>query len=172
MLFSWSVAPVVAWPGESVAPDRVTPVYGRVTAGSVAQLRLEDGACLRVSRYTVPNLPVDPVTFRVEATLPSLPAAMSLRLVSRSAQMGAFTQSLNLYDWTKSVFEPMTNVTTPLLTGFAVSVCPTVGAVDRYVRPGDNRVWALVRVRPVGPTFVQVWSAEFDAASFDIEIGP
>lgn len=162
-----------AWPTlVDIVPTTVTIVYGRCAAGDVTSLALADGVGLKVCKFVVPILPVDPVTFRVEANLPGPVSGLKFHVVSKATHFGQYTQSLNLFDWSKSLFDPMTNVTTPLTRSDTEVVCTALGDVSRYVRPNDFRVWALVRARALGFTPVANWQVEFDRAWFEIDAVP
>jgi hypothetical protein len=156
----------------NVPPNAVTLLFGKVEAGNVASLAAPDSDVLRMTWFSVPNNSVDPVNFRVEGKLPFRPVGMTFNLTSRAVHAGMFRQSLNLYDWTKNLFDPLSNVNGPMHMNFTDMQCPAQGDVGRYVRASDNKVMALVRARPVGPVAVLQWEVEYDAASFTIVSGP
>ncbi|MBS1724432.1 MAG: hypothetical protein JSS66_15930 [Armatimonadetes bacterium] len=157
---------------QAVPVNAVTVVYGRTISGSVADLVDADGACFRFSRFTVANLQVDPVTLRFEARLPAAPSSLSFHITGRCVAIGNYTQSLNLFDWTKNVFDPFTNATAPLLQSGTTMVCGTFGPPSNYMRTTDNKAMALVRVRVAGPTPLLFWEVEYDQAYFEVQSGP
>ena len=162
----------VCWGQVQVTPDVLTVIYGQVVSGDMSAFIEADGLALRMSRFTVPNVPVDPVTFRLEAKLPFKPVGLKFVLLARSITPGPISQSINLYDWTRNLFDPLTNVTGPLPKTFVQMECNAQGDVSRYVRPGDNKVMALVRARPTGPVAVLLWQVEYDLANFQAVSGP
>lgn len=163
----------VCWGQAQVSPNVMTVLFGRVVAGDVGSLSASgEEHVLRMTWLNVPNLSVDPVSFRLEAKLPFRPVSMSFSITSRSVQAGMFRQTLNLYDWTKNLFDPFTNVNGPMYRTFTDMACHAPGDVGRYVRAGDNKVMALVRARPVGPVAVAGWEVEYDTAAFTIVSGP
>lgn len=154
-----------------VSPTTVTVVYGRVVAGDVNGISTVDGITLKLSKFVVPVVPVDPVTFRVESNLPAVPTSLAFHLIGRAVHFGTYTQSLNLYDWNRNLFDPLTNVTSPLLPTDGEMVCQHIGDVSKFYRVSDLRVWALVRVRAIGFTPVNNWQVEYDRAWFEMDTG-
>ncbi|MBS1723231.1 MAG: hypothetical protein JSS66_09800 [Armatimonadetes bacterium] len=150
-----------------VPASSFTVVFGQKTAGNVASLASADGDALRVCRFIVPNQSVDPVQVRMEATLPWQPMNLWFKLRAKAAMVGSYTVSLNLYDWTTSLYDPASNVTTPLSTSYSESETIAKGDISRYVRASDKKVWALVRVRPTGPVSSSAWCADFDQAVWE-----
>lgn len=165
-LASWGMAQQI------VPVNAVTVVYGRAVSGSVRELTDLDGAFYRFSRFTLPNVPVDPITLRFEARLPSVPTQLSFHIFGRNVAFGSYSQSLNLFDWTKNVFDPFTNVTGPLSQAGVGMVCTTFASPSNYMRTTDNKAMALVRVRVSGPTPVLYWEVEYDQAWFEVQTGP
>jgi len=163
----------VCWGQVAVSPNAVTVLFGRSEAGDVTSLFVPgDGQVLRMTFFSVPNVTVDPVNFRVEGKLPFKPVSMTFTINSRSVHGGVYRQSLNLYDWTRNLFDPLTNVNGLMPHTFSDMSCPAPGDVSRYVRALDNKVMALVRARPMSPTAVLQWEVEYDAASFVVVSGP
>ena len=156
----------------NVVPSAITVIYGRIVSGGVSSLTFEDGTTLRMSRFTVPNNLVYPITLRIEAYIPSSTAILSFSVLSRKVSVGAYSQSLNLYNWTTNLFDPNTNVTAMLQGSFTTMDCSASGDVSRYVRASDRKVMALVRVRPIGPTPVLHWETEYDRTFFVADSGP
>ena len=152
-----------------VAPSTVTVVYGKVLSGTAHSLAFDDGETLNICKFFVPNVPVDPVTFRVETNLPMDASSLAFHITGRAVNFGTYTQSLNLFDWNRGVFDPSTNVTSPLTRAASEMVCFNQGDVSKYVRSTDRRVWALVRVRATGFTPVNNWQAEYERAWFEFE---
>lgn len=155
-----------------IQPSTVTVVYGRVSLGNVGSLSAVDGNCLTVSKFVVPAIPVDPVTFRIETSLPAIPASLVFHLLGHQSNLGQYQQTLNLFDWTKGVFEPQTNVTAMLSKDDTELTCQPIGSVTNYVRQVDNRVWALVRVRTLGLVPTPTWKISYDRAWFETNSGP
>ncbi len=155
-----------------VQPSTVTIVYGRVFSGNIFSLQADDSNSIVISRTLVPNLTVEPIVFRVETSLPATPVSLSFHVLSRQGSAGQYQQYLNLYDWTKGLFEPLTNVTTWLSREWSDVECLAVGSADRFTRPLDNRVWALVRVKPLGLVPTLNWKIEYEKAWFSMTTGP
>lgn len=149
--------------------DNVTVLYGKHTSGTVQSLAVEDGEAMRFCRFLVPNAEVYPITVRFEGHLSSAPSALRFSVVGRSAAMGTYVQSLNLYDWTKNLYEPNTNATAPLRKDYGRMDCYPWGDASKYVRPLDRKVMGLVRVRVIGLEISLGWPAEYDHVWFSFE---
>ncbi|MBS1724165.1 MAG: hypothetical protein JSS66_14570 [Armatimonadetes bacterium] len=162
------LAAVVWTPVSTLVPaSSFTVVFGQKTSGNAASLAAADGDALRVCKFIVPNQSIDPVQVRMEGNLPWQPMNLWFRLRAKAATVGSYTVSLNLYDWTTSLYDPASNVTTSLTTSYTESETIAKGDISRYVRANDKRVWALVRVRPTGPVSSSAWCADFDQALWE-----
>src|SRR5689334_3882448 len=78
----------------AVSPNTVTVLFGRTVVGDVTSLFVPgDGQVLRMTFFSVPNVTVDPVNFRVEGKLPFKPVSMTFTVNSRSVHGGIYRQS-------------------------------------------------------------------------------
>lgn len=150
-----------------VPPTSFTVVYGQKQSGNAASLVAVDGDALRVCRFFVPNQQTDPVQVRVEANLPWEPMNLWLKATAKSTTGGAFTWSLNLYNWQTGLYDPSTNVTSPLASTYTSQETIAKGDISRYWRASDRKVWALLRARTTGPTTTLNWCVAFDQAVWE-----
>lgn len=149
--------------------DTVTVLYGKHASGSVQSLAVEDAEAMRFCRFIVPNAEVYPITVRFEGHLSAMPSTLCFSVVGKSAAFGQYVQSLNLYDWTKNLYEPNTNSTSPLPKTNLRMDCYPWGDASRYVRGSDKKVMGLVRVRVVGLEVSLGWPVDYDHVWFSYE---
>ena len=134
-------------------------------------LMAQDGEAMRFCRFTVPSADIYPLTLRFEGHLGSTPSSLSFSIIGKSSAFGVYSQSLNLYDWTKGLFEPNTNSTALLSKTYGRMDCFPWSEAWRYVRPSDKKVMALVRVKVIGVEASAGWPADYDRAWFTYEPG-
>lgn len=155
-----------------VFPTAYTIVYGRSVSGSVGSLSKLDSDPIRVSRAFVPTLATDPIQIRIEGNLPWNPLNFWFRVTAKSNNVGSFSASINLYNWTSGVYDPASNVTVPLGQSYIPFETVAIGDISRFVRPSDRRVWALFRARQTGFVAVIQWSIDVDQAVWEAVPAP
>jgi hypothetical protein len=147
-----------------VAPSSFTVNLGKKDAGNAASLASVDGDALRVCKFLVPNLVVPPVNVQLDGTFSSGNClGVTLRVVSRMQQAGAFSQTLELWNWNTGDWDAKDVRTDPVNLSFATRELVVSGDTRRILK-SDGSLRARYRIKQTGPAATIIWCQETDQA--------
>jgi hypothetical protein len=124
---------------ETIAPDALTLQRGQIVSGTIANLATDDGVALRLKKFFVAN-PVEPFVWgTLQGTTSILnPSSVTLRVKSRMVTGGQFSQEIEQFNWSTSLWENKTE-TNPFNTIY--------GTRESIANPATNKVNAGGRLQ-------------------------
>ncbi len=152
-------------PGVRVAPDTFTVRLGRVARGTEWSLAEPDGDALRLCKFVVPNATTPPINVEFDGwTSLANPGALRFRTLTRTTSSGAFSGTVELWDWILGRWDPADAATGTLGPAYRQIEAIGTGALSRYVQDRTGSVRARLRVRTTGVVASQAWCADVDQA--------
>ncbi|MCW5935987.1 MAG: hypothetical protein KIT11_01605 [Fimbriimonadaceae bacterium] len=149
---------------QQINPNLVTIRVGRANGGGLAQIADIDGNVMQVCKFIVPNQQVAPITVEIEGTSPiNNPSSMQFRTYSKMENAGAFSTTLDLFDWNLNNFSPTAVSTTTISTSYKPVGVAANAPVGRFVGAA-NKVRARYRIRQTGPSSGAIWCNSLDQA--------
>ncbi len=152
-------------PSFLVPPSSFTVSLGRKDAGDVVSLRSTDGNVLRVCKFIVPNSVVPPINVTVDGTS-SVTSAATLQwlFASRMQHAGAFSQTLEFWNWQASTWDTTDRRTDSVTTTLVERSLAGTGSLARLLDPATGNLRCRYTVKSTGPTAVSAWCHETDRA--------
>lgn len=154
--------------GDSIYnPTSYTINLGQLNSGNVASLSDDDANALRICKFLVPNQQVAPITVELNsAALMPFVSTLSFELVSRMANAGSFSQTIELWNWNTSGWDATDKRTDALGTSYNHYEVVATGDPVRFVRQSDGALKSRYLVRQTGPSAVQIWCHDVDQAAW------
>ncbi|MCW5939006.1 MAG: hypothetical protein KF884_04305 [Fimbriimonadaceae bacterium] len=157
---------VLPGPKQRVAPQSLVVRLGRIQAGGLPELLVDDGQELVVCRFFVPNTQVAPVTVEIDGQtsytkINRLTFAASGKMVNG----GVFSQTLDLYDYQANSFSTVDVRIDPVTTTKTRRELDSTGDANRYRGP-NGVLKGRYRVRQTGVGAVAVWCHGQDLVEF------
>ncbi|QYK56809.1 MAG: hypothetical protein KF733_04830 [Fimbriimonadaceae bacterium] len=150
----------------AIAPNSFTVRLGRLDSGNVASLANVDGDALKVCKFIVPNQFVEPINVEVNGTAPgNNPTDLKFEMVAKMDTTGAFSQTLDLYDFQTNAFDSNDVRTDSINTTYATRTLTATGNLGRYFSAG-NAVRARYRIKQTGPAGASIWCHQADQAKW------
>ena len=148
-------------PAHVVAPDDLKVPLGKLDHGDLASLSDLDTDSLRVCKFFVPNLTIDPVQIKVFAHLFEVPQFLSLYSTSRLTVAGSFQQTLELFDQSTQSYGDGDFRVDPINLSMATHRLDATGDLSRYVGQGGV-LEARYKVKQTGFSASYAWCSDVD----------
>jgi len=164
-----TISGLATWRPCIVHPDLAKVLLGKVTGGTFDSLRTKDDSGLVVCKFIVPNLSVAPIQVEVEGVSNvETPVGLTLNVRSRMKHGGLFKQTLQLWNWTTSNWDPSDTDVVPIGLAWIDRSLVATGTVTRYVSP-TRTLRMKCSISQTGPSAVTLWCHETDFVDWEVK---
>lgn len=147
-----------------IKPATVSIKLGKLGSGTVTQLGDIDGQNYQVCRFFIPNQQASPITVEVEGNSPiANPESLVFRTYSKMTIAGAFSITLDMFDWNANAFSTTAVSTSAINQVIKIASVTADNPQARFVN-GSGRVKARYRIKQTGPGAGSAWCNDMDQA--------